>query len=43
MEELKLISFFFLAGPGANNPNMPLVLASASFDSTYQAQECGEV
>ncbi len=36
------LSFSF-AGPGTNNPNMPLVLASASFDSTSQALECGEV
>ena len=23
-------------GPGTNNPNMPLILASASFDSTVR-------
>jgi len=30
------ISYFTPAGPGTNNPNMPLVLASASFDSTVR-------
>ncbi len=33
------VHFFFLAGPVANNPNMLLVSASASFDCTNQGHE----
>ncbi len=34
MEKFRDNFLSFVAGPGTNNPNMPLVLVSASFDST---------